>query len=198
MADKNDFYVEGYYFGSLEDAQQAQLEKKKADYFDGKLNGKNAESVLAVYDKILDERVFITPIGWSYLRKLQKELLLQGVDKERIRPIPMYVTFSHKEESTMEALVRERVKPSVKISSDRKKLRTSVIVNLFLAILVIAMFAITLKSDNPNILNYKNAIVNQYASWEQELSEREKQLRQKENELGLEWKADEDIYEENN
>ena len=58
------------------------------------------------------------------------------------------------------------------------------------------MFAITLKSDNPNILNYKNAIVNQYASWEQELSEREKQLRQKENELGLEWKADEDIYEE--
>ena len=94
--------------------------------------------------------------------------------------------------------MRERVKPSVKISSDRKKLRTSVIVNLFLVILVIAMFAITLKSDNPNILNYKNAIVNQYASWEQELSEREKQLRQKENELGLEWKADEDIYEENN
>ena len=108
----------------------------------------------------------------------------------------MYVTFLHKEESTMEALVRERVKPSVKISSDRKKLRTSVIVNLFLAILVIAMFAITLKSDNPNILNYKNVIVNQYASWEQELSEREKQLRQKENELGLEWKADEDIYED--
>ena len=44
--------------------------------------------------------------------------------------------------------------------------------------------------------DYKKAIVNQYAAWEQELTEREKLVRQKETELGLEWKADEDIYEE--
>ena len=59
-------------------------------------------------------------------------------------------------------------------------------INLFLAALVIAMFAITLKSDNPNILNYKNVIVNQYASWEQELSEREQAVREKEQQLQIE------------
>lgn len=196
MADNNDFFAEGYHFGSLEDAEQARTEKKKAEYFEEKLNGKNTKNILAVYDKILDERIFETPVGWEYVKQLQQELRQLGVPEERIRPIPLYVTFAHKEQSTMEALVRERVKPSRKISPDRKKLRTSVIVNIFLGVLVVAMFVITLKSDNPNILNYKKAIVNQYAAWEQELMEREKLVRQKETELGLEWKADEDIYEE--
>lgn len=196
MTDNNDFFAEGYHFGSLEDAEQARTEKKKAEYFEEKLNGKNTKNILAVYDKILDERIFETPVGWEYVKQLQQELRQLGVPEERIRPIPLYVTFAHKEQSTMEALVRERVKPSRKISPDRKKLRTSVIVNIFLGVLVVAMFVITLKSDNPNILNYKKAIVNQYAAWEQELMEREKLVRQKETELGLEWKADEDIYEE--
>ena len=196
MTDNNDFFAEGYHFGSLEDAEQARTEKKKAEYFEERLNGKNTKNILAVYDKILDERIFETPVGWEYVKQLQQELRHLGVPEERIRPIPLYVTFAHKEQSTMEALVRERVKPSRKISPDRKKLRTSVIVNIFLGVLVVAMFVITLKSDNPNILNYKKAIVNQYAAWEQELTEREKLVRQKETELGLEWKADEDIYEE--
>ncbi|MGN0380359.1 MAG: hypothetical protein ACI4EP_00600 [Suilimivivens sp.] len=196
MTDNNDFFAEGYHFGSREDAEQARTEKKKAEYFEERLNGKNTKNILAVYDKILDERIFETPVGWEYVKQLQQELRQLGVPEERIRPIPLYVTFAHKEQSTMEALVRERVKPSRKISPDRKKLRTSVIVNIFLGVLVVAMFVITLKSDNPNILNYKKAIVNQYAAWEQELTEREKLVRQKETELGLEWKADEDIYEE--
>ena len=196
MTDNNDFFAEGYHFGSLEDAEQARTEKKKAEYFEERLNGKNTKNILAVYDKILDERIFETPVGWEYVKQLQQELRQLGVPEERIRPIPLYVTFAHKEQSTMEALVRERVKPSRKISPDRKKLRTSVIVNIFLGVLVVAMFVITLKSDNPNILNYQKAIVNQYAAWEQELTEREKLVRQKETELGLEWKADEDIYEE--
>ena len=156
MTDNNDFFAEGYHFGSLEDAEQARTEKKKAEYFEERLNGKNTKNILAVYDKILDERIFETPVGWEYVKQLQQELRQLGVPEERIRPIPLYVTFAHKEQSTMEALVRERVKPSRKISPDRKKLRTSVIVNIFLGKLV----------------------------------------RQKETELGLEWKADEDIYEE--
>lgn len=194
--DSNVFLVEGYHFGSQEDAEQARTEKKKADYFETKLSGKNARSILAVYDKILDEKVFKTPVGWDYVKKLQGELRQLGVQEERIRPIPMYVTFSYKEEGVMEALTKERVKPSRKTSLDRKKLRISTTINIFLGILVAAMFIITLQSDNPNILNYKKVILNQYASWEQELTEREKLIRQKENELGMEWKADEEIYAE--
>lgn len=59
------------------------------------------------------------------------------------------------------------------------------------------MFAIASGSDNPNIINYRNAIVNEYASWEQELTEREKAVRRKEAELGNNGQALEEVSEEN-
>ena len=63
-------------------------------------------------------------------------------------------------------------------------------INILLVVLVLAMFVITLKSDNPNILNYRQAITNEYASWEQELTERENKVREKEQMLGMEAESD--------
>ena len=59
------------------------------------------------------------------------------------------------------------------------------------------MFAIASGSDNPNIINYRNVIVNEYVSWEQELTEREKAVRRKEAELGNNGQALEEVSEEN-
>ena len=47
------------------------------------------------------------------------------------------------------------------------------------------MFTITIRSDNPNILNYKRVITDKYAQWEQELTERENAVRERERELKL-------------
>ena len=59
-------------------------------------------------------------------------------------------------------------------------LRSSLIVNAAMVILVFILFTITLKSANPNILNYEKALVNKYAAWEQNLSERENKVREAE------------------
>lgn len=181
MAEQNVFCVGGYRFGSAEDAKLAELELKKSLYFEEKLNGRSTQNILSVYDKIIDEKVFSTPVGWEYLRSLQEKLHMAGVPEERIRPLPMYVVFAHKEEA--ESSVFERIRPTRKKSRDKRNLQISLMVNVFLAILVIAMFFITLTGDNPNIINYKNAITNQYAAWEQELTEREQKLREKEAEI---------------
>lgn len=186
MPEQNDYCVDGYRFASLEDAKEAQVEKIKADYFDAKLQNKNLESMLAVYDKVLDEKIFETPLGWEYLKKLQRELRRSGAKEEQIRPIPLYLTFSHKESEEQEKQVRVRVRPSRKVSADKRRLQTSVIINILLVILVIAMFAITLNSKNPNIINYRKQILNEYASWEQELTERERAVKEKESALGME------------
>lgn len=180
MAEKTDFYVEGYRFGSLKDAEQAQMEKKEAAYFETKLKGKDAQNMLAVYDKILDEKIFSTPVGWEYLKQLQGELRTLGIKEEQIRPIPMYVSFIRNNE---EGTVRQRIKPAGKRDKSGDRFKISVIVNILLGILVIAMFVITLNSKNPNILNYRIAIKNEYAAWEQELKERENLVKQKEAEL---------------
>ena len=62
----------------------------------------------------------------------------------------------------------------------------SVIMNIVMIVAIIAMFVITLNSDQPNILNYERNLQNKYASWEQELTRREQTVREKERELHIE------------
>ena len=86
---------------------------------------------------------------------------------------------------------RQREKKLAKI--DRKaletessgKLKISLCVNAILVVCVVAMFAMTLTSDSPTIVDYQSKLLNRYASWEQELTEREKAVSEKEQELGI-------------
>ncbi len=55
-----------------------------------------------------------------------------------------------------------------------------------MVIVIGAMFAIALKSDVPNILNYREAIVNEYSEWEQELTQRERAVREAEQQYDME------------
>ncbi|MDE5908149.1 MAG: hypothetical protein K2H52_05330 [Lachnospiraceae bacterium] len=182
MADRTEFCAEGYRFATTDDAKQALLEKKKAAYFESKLVNRNPQNMLSVYDKILDEKVFLTPAGWEYLKRLQEELRLLGIEEEKIRPIPMYVTFVH-HNNREEASARQRIKPAKKKDAAKSRFIISVLINVILGFMVAAMFVISLNSSNPNILNYKKNIENEYAAWEQELTEREKELRLKQAQL---------------
>ena len=88
---------------------------------------------------------------------------------------------------------RQREKKLAKI--DRKaletessgKLKISLCVNAILVVCVVAMFAMTLTSDSPTIVDYQSKLLNRYASWEQELTEREKAVSEKEQDLGSRW-----------
>lgn len=185
MAEKNEYYVEGYRFQTMEDADRARLEQKQTAYFEGKLKGRDAANILAVYDKILDEKVFVTPVGWNYVISLQEKLRLLGIREEKIRPLPVYITFQHEESALDRSPVRDRIKVSRKKGSQERKLFFSTLVNVFLVFLVLAMFVITLRGSTPNVINYKIALTNQYAAWEQELTQREKAVKKQEQKLGI-------------
>jgi hypothetical protein len=45
------------------------------------------------------------------------------------------------------------------------------------------MFIVAKTSDNPNIINYKEALENQYAEWDEALTQREAAVREKEEAL---------------
>ena len=55
---------------------------------------------------------------------------------------------------------------------------TSVLINVVLVILVAAMMLIAWNSETPNIVNYRQAVVNEYSEWEQELTRREQAVRE--------------------
>ncbi len=187
MAQKDEYQVDGYLFISKEDRDLALEEKQKIDYFEEKTKGKNKTMLLNLYDSILDQKLFKTPVGLEYLRKLREELIADGYEESQIRPIPLYRNYSYKTGEEIDvSYVKLRVKPSDRREKKAGYLQISVCFNLLLTLLVITMFVITMKSDNPNILNYKKQILNEYASWEQELTERENRVREKEQELSME------------
>ncbi len=175
--------VGGYLFLSEEDAELARQEQKKIDYLDKHMDYSAAENVLRIYKKAIVERIFKTPVGHDYLKKLQMCLIRCGeLDEENIPPIVLYNNYGMK--------MRQSYSPArqhIKTAGQRKAQWpvVSVMLNILLALAVAAMFGIALKSDNPNILNYETSLVNKYASWEQELSEREKTIREKEKELNI-------------
>ena len=65
-----------------------------------------------------------------------------------------------------------------------QKYKLSMMINLILILSVIGMFFISMTSSNPTILNYEAKLLDKYAAWEQELTEREQEIRAKEDRLG--------------
>lgn len=175
---ENKNIVRGYCFGTAEDAETARQEVKKIEYLEQHMDYGKTENILLVYRKAVESRIFQTPVGWEYLRSLQGRLLEAEDLEEPIPPVTLYTVFAHRVGDDIRVPAPRL--PEKKKSNFKGQFIVSVVVNLILAVSVGAMFAIALTSDQPNILNYERALVNKYASWEQELTERENRLREQE------------------
>lgn len=178
--------VEGFSFYTEKDARLAELERKKIDYLEERLDYSNPEKILQIYDKAIHDRIFKTPVGIFYLRQMQNYLMEQKqITPERIAPIPLYQTFGGELRFDKNP-ARNRIKVSDSQEKKASALSISIVLNLLMAAAIVAMFVIALTANQPNILNYERTLTNRYASWEQELTEREQLIREKERELKLE------------
>lgn len=126
-------------------------------------------------------------MGIDYLKKLRDVVIKSGNYKaEDIMPIPVKTT-GHMEKERVEKYISTKYETTVKqYESEKKKMKsrlsTSILFNIVLVAVVIAMFIITKNSDSPNILNYERVIQDKYSSWQSELNEKEQELKE------LEWK----------
>ncbi len=183
--DKNEdeLIVGGYKFATVADAETARMEEKKIDNLEQHLDYRKPQNVLLVYNKAIETKAFLTPIGLTYLQSMKDQMIKWGVPEDKIQPVPLYGTFSNKtanSQSIRRSIAARRPKVEFK-----GRFITSVILNVLLVLVVVAMFVISLQSDIPNIVNYRIAIVNEYSEWEQELTEREKAVREAEREAGI-------------
>lgn len=186
IQDMGRYKAEGYSFYTEKDAALAENERRKVEYLEARLDYNQPESILRIYKKAIEDRVFKSPVGLLFLKNLQIYLLNQSeINHEDVDVIPLYVSYEGEFRATPNP-ARSRVKPEEpKPKKKSVALPVSIILNIGLAAAVIAMFAVALNADQPNILNYENAIQNKYATWEQELTEREQVVREKELELQI-------------
>ncbi len=186
---RSELQVDEFIYTTIEDAKLAAAEKKKIEYLETHMDISDTQKLLLLYEKVNRDRIFKTPVGIKYLEGLRMQLIESGVSEESIPFIQLYANYEPRPRERFDSTVRERMIQEKK-DAVKKRLRLSLLLNVLLILAVIAMFVITLKSDNPNILNYERTLQNQYAIWEQELSERENKIRERERELDMEAQSD--------
>ena len=72
MQEKKEFIVDGFQFSNLKDAEAARNEQDKVKLLDSRLDYDHPEQVRIIYEKAIQNRIFKTPIGYTYLHTLQK------------------------------------------------------------------------------------------------------------------------------
>lgn len=176
--------AEGYLFVNAADAVLAEKERKQIEYLEKKLDYQKPEQILVILQKLIEERTFKTPVGMMYLKRLQDYLKNYiTIEKERIPAIPVDYICDKAGLSTRVELKTVRAAAQKREDIKKSNHKISIILNVILIIGMIVMFWMATQSETLNMINYKNALENRYAEWEQELMEREQAVREKEQSL---------------
>lgn len=182
------YRVDKYQFELKEDYEIALQEKRGVDYLNSQIDYSDIGKVLGTYNELISKKIFYTPVGVEYLNRLLSIIVSSGkVSPAQI--MPLYVPSGRKKDSgRVEKYISRKYKDQVKgMDTTIKKLKnTNSFLGMavaFLIIIIIAMFIITAKSDNPNVLNYERVLQDKYATWAEDLAEKEEELRQWEREL---------------
>lgn len=183
---KGKYVVGGYTFDTQELAQAARDEINAIKYVSSKTNTSDPAQVYVLYNKIIEKKLFKTPVGMDYLKELQRVLYTsKEIPNDRIRPIPVETQVAEElEERQAARKSRDKIRDLEKSSQKNHDLFVkSMILNVFLLIAVIAMILITLSSSNPNIINYENKLIDKYEEWNNQLESKERKLNDLKKEL---------------
>lgn len=180
--------INGIAYKNPTEAKKAQKEWEGIQYILKENNMENIETALAVYNKLAERKVLKTEVGAKFLKELKDRLLeaeeienkrIYGLSKEDEEWLKEKKKIK-KEQAEKEAAQKTKQKEDIYY---RQKYYHSLILNFLLIGAILIMAYITLNSDHVNILNYENALLDKYASWESSLQQKEAELNAWEREL---------------
>lgn len=185
MAEKV-FEVGGFSFTNEDAAKEAMNELNGVNYMKNRIDMNNINSVLSSYNMMNDKGLFKTPVGYSFLNSLRTKLIESGIEESEIKPVKTNVVTALSEK-------KGKIKKEKKIDSIyRHRFIDMIIVNVILIVVLILFAIIANNSNNLNVINYKDRIDEQYkdidnslSEWSRELTNKENQLREKAEELGI-------------
>ena len=156
----NVIVVEGYSFTDENMAKQARTEADGVRYAKARTDMSKPDQVFNVYHRLIQQRMFQTPVGYAYMKELQDYLkTMPGIRSEDIRPIPIASNLVvHDTRGITERWSR-------KLEKEQNKLRISLVANFAFVVSIAIMFLITATSGQTTILNYEKKLQDQYAQW---------------------------------
>ena len=190
----------GFVFRTKKEAELAQREIEGTKYLRQKLDMENPNAVFSIYQNLIEQDLFETPVGYCFLKELRDYLLMiPAISNEEVLAIPIRYPQTEEEEKKQnkehkkqpQLQQRQREKEKAKNKKEQKKegknykgrCQFFMVTSLILLISVVSMMLLAATSDNVNILNYENKLIDKYSSWEQELEEREQAVKEQEQAL---------------
>ena len=190
----------GFVFRTKKEAELAQREIEGTKYLRQKLDMENPNAVFSIYQTLIEQDLFETPVGYCILKELRDYLLMiPAISNEEVLAIPIRYPQTEEEEKKQkkeqkkeeQRKERQREKEKAKNKKEQKKegknykgrCQFFMVTSLILLISVVSMMLLAATSDNVNILNYENKLIDKYSSWEQELEEREQAVKEQEQAL---------------
>lgn len=190
----------GFVFRTKKEAELAQREIEGTKYLRQKLDMENPNAVFSIYQNLIEQDLFETPVGYCFLKELRDYLLMiPAISNEEVLAIPIRYPQTEEEEKKQkkeqkkeeQRKERQKEKEKAKNRKGQKKegknykgrCQFFMVTSLILLISVVSMMLLAATSDNVNILNYENKLIDKYSSWEQELEEREQAVKEQEQAL---------------
>lgn len=190
----------GFVFRTKKEAELVQREIEGTKYLRQKLDMENPNAVFSIYQNLIEQDLFETPVGYCFLKELRDYLLMiPAISNEEVLAIPIRYPQTEEEEKKQkkeqkkeeQRKERQREKEKAKNKKEQKKegqnykgrCQFFMVTSLILLISVVSMMLLAATSDNVNILNYENKLIDKYSSWEQELEEREQAVKEQEQAL---------------
>ncbi len=166
--------IGGFSFNTEEAAQKAQKELEGIAYIKENTKMDNPDVVLKLYQKLIMDNLFETPVGFVFLKELQDYLkTIPYIKSEDVYPISVETIKTTSKKSN-----KQSEKQKTNTQNYKKPFGVALFFAIVFAIIIGLMFAINIVSqNNTNILNYENEIIDKYEAWEQELEQREQEIK---------------------
>lgn len=174
------YRLEGFEFQTEAAYKEAKKETEVIAYIRQKTDLNNAATVLQLYEKLVERGTFTTPVGIAFLKELRSAVLRVGlVEEKALKPLP---------EPTVEQVkTKQESKPLTKeqklMQAYQKRCKNRMMVIIALSGVIVAFFCINLFGNNSPFHNYEMEIVNKYAAWADDLTQKEQELYDWENAL---------------
>lgn len=196
--------IEGFYFDDAAVAAIAAKEAETVRYIRSKTDFAKAETVYAIYTKLIDNNVFSTEVGYTFLAELYHLLQASGGYQENELP-KIYISsksagkqtqktiesddteeLSAEEEARIVEAVHKRTRSLQDNSKTqvrniremyRDKLKNYKIVIGVLAVVIIGMIAMVYFSDSSPLLDAEQQVLDKYSAWQEELQLQEQELK---------------------
>lgn len=191
MAEGKKYILDGYRFNDSDSYEQAKRELNRIAEIKAEKDLKDEAELREAYDSLVESEEFSTPIGIGFLREAQKRLVKNPEQRKTMKAIPYYANEKVEESDRPEKVDTgegesaedgsSKVEETLHlINNFNRKLRNYRIIIAFMAVMILIPFGVLVYDRVFSGNAAEEAIVNEYASWKEELTKKEQELNERE------------------